>query len=280
MKPHTKEEKEAAMQNLPEPVSGFLNTEALTNIYLGIQKKFNLNLRELMIFTEIGNVTLMGLQPESALETNIHQWMPELSNATTHELVGDINDRVFKEAKRRLQENIIEPEPDWKVQTKQASELTPEEREKNARYEAVEYMADDDPELLEIQKKEEAEEAAWQAEQDKELEEALKQAAADPPLVEGADEELLANTDGTPEKEAIGTGTEAEVAGSVIDQKLGTVVQAAPVRIDGENITNTLSEDAGQELKKPEQQKVPPLAVQIPKKKYSDGIDPYREPIE
>lgn len=111
MRKYTQEERERAREKLPEPIARFLGSETLTNIYLGINEKLKLNLRQLMVVSEITNVTLLGLEEEHALETNLHQFMPELSNADMRELVADINDRVFKEAERRLRENILEPKP-------------------------------------------------------------------------------------------------------------------------------------------------------------------------
>lgn len=113
MKAYSRDEKDAVKENLPKPLVDFLGSEALSNIYIGIQKKFKFNLRQLMLMAEVANTTLMGLEAESATETNIHELLPELSNETTRELVADINDRVFKEARRRLQENITEPGPEW-----------------------------------------------------------------------------------------------------------------------------------------------------------------------
>ena len=101
------------MDKLPKPLFDFLGSQTLTALYLGIGRKLELNLRQLMIVNDVANVTLMGLEPESAMETNLHQGLPELSNEKTRELVADINDRIFKEAKRRVRENIVTPEPTW-----------------------------------------------------------------------------------------------------------------------------------------------------------------------
>ena len=113
MKIYTIEEKNEARKKLPKPISDFLGSEILTKIYLGIGKKLNLNLRQMLAVSDITNVILMGLEPESVLETSLHQWLPELTNEATRELVADINDRIFKEAQRRLRERITEPEPFW-----------------------------------------------------------------------------------------------------------------------------------------------------------------------
>jgi hypothetical protein len=109
MKTYTVQEREDAKGRLPAPIADFVGSESLTNIYLGIRTKLKLNLRQLVIMTEIANLTLLGLEPEHALETNLHQYLPELSNADTKELAADLNDRVFKEAQRRLRENVTEP---------------------------------------------------------------------------------------------------------------------------------------------------------------------------
>jgi hypothetical protein len=110
MKDHTHEEKTAAKSKLPRPIYDFLGSKALMNIYQGISKKLGLNFRQIFAVSEVTNITLIGLEPETAFEANIHQLLPELSNDKTRELVADINDRVFKEAKRRMQEGILDDE--------------------------------------------------------------------------------------------------------------------------------------------------------------------------
>lgn len=113
MKQYSTEEKASAEKTLGKPTSDFLNSKELGDIYAGIGKKLKLNLRQLAVVCEIANVTLLGLEPESSFETNIHQELHELSNADTRELVADVNDRVFKEARRRLEQNIIVPGKPW-----------------------------------------------------------------------------------------------------------------------------------------------------------------------
>lgn len=109
MRSYSVEEKDRARKKLPEPIIDFLGSPALTTIYLGLRDKLKLNLRQLMIVSEIANVTLTGLEEEHALEASLHQYLPEMSNADMRELVADLNDRVFKEAQRRLRENVLEP---------------------------------------------------------------------------------------------------------------------------------------------------------------------------
>jgi len=117
-------EKEGAKEKLPESIRSFLNSEVLPKIYIGIKDKLKLNLRQLMLFAEVANVTLMGLEPEHALETNLHQYLPELSNAEMRELAADINDRVFKEAQRRLRENVVEKNTEDEAATEGADETS------------------------------------------------------------------------------------------------------------------------------------------------------------
>jgi hypothetical protein len=113
MKNYTVEERDKAKKALYKPVSDFISSDTLLDIYQGIIEKNKLNLRQAGSITEIVNNTLLGLEPESALETNIHQALAELSAATTREIVADINDRVFKETRRRVQENITETKDEW-----------------------------------------------------------------------------------------------------------------------------------------------------------------------
>lgn len=109
MKSHTRQEEEAAQKKLPQSLADFLGSETLSKLYLGIRDKLKLNLRQLMAMSGVVNATLLGLEEEGSLEANLHQYLPELSNADMRELVADINDRILKEARRRLRENILEP---------------------------------------------------------------------------------------------------------------------------------------------------------------------------
>lgn len=113
MKEYQKDERLDAKKKLPKPVADFLASDTITQIYLGIIAKHKLNLRQGTIFSEAVNVTILGLESQTALETNLHQVLPELSNATLKELLEDINNRIFKEAERRLKENITEAETPW-----------------------------------------------------------------------------------------------------------------------------------------------------------------------
>ena len=117
MKEFTDSEKTAALGSIPIPTRDFLKSQDLTRIYLGLKKKHALDLRQLMVLSEITYNTLLGLEKETNLETNMHQWLHELSNEKTRELVLDINDRIFKEANRRLRENIVTPEKPWDEKT-------------------------------------------------------------------------------------------------------------------------------------------------------------------
>src|SRR3989344_5230232 len=166
MKIYTAEERTEAQKKLPNPIVDFLLSSTLTNIYLGIQKKHRLDFRQLMLFCDIANLTLMGLEPQSALETNLHQVMHELPSEQTRELVADLNDRVFREAQRRLRENILEPSV-WSEDLRKP-ELSAEEKIARKEYERVENMDDDDPRLQELYKKDEEAEQVRRAKEDEE----------------------------------------------------------------------------------------------------------------
>lgn len=166
MKKYSPEEVKKTLEGLPQPLKDFAGSETLTNIYVGIQEKHHLNLRQLAALADATNMSLLGLEPESALETNLHQLMHELPNAVTKELVADINDRVFKEARRRLTENILEPST--RGAGDQESNLSAEDQEEARRRELIMTMREDDPEYIaalkhdeEAQKKKEE---AYQAE--------------------------------------------------------------------------------------------------------------------
>ena len=250
MKSYTDEEKTQAEKKLPPPVLDFLLSPALSTIYIGIQNKHKLDLRQLGLLSEVVNVTLMGLEPESALETNLHQTIHELSNEGTRELAADINDRVFKEARRRLAEDVREPSV-WSeeilhpLSEKDLAAIKEEQRINN--------MADDDPELLALQKKEDAIEAERRRKQDEELAEALRQAA---------EEEA---------KQAAGAETQKNPEGEAPPPEQGASIAAEKLALP--KISKT------EEVKAPPLKEVPAESGPL-KKVYRNGNDPYREPIE
>jgi hypothetical protein len=150
MKDYTQEEIANAMASVPPPIRSFISSTALRTIYTGIREKHKLNLRQIWAVTELSTVTLLGLESQSAFETNLHQLLPELSNATTHELVADVNTRIFKEARRRLEESVIEA-------NSLPAQESEEERARRKEEERIRNLDDDDPELLAILEKERAE---------------------------------------------------------------------------------------------------------------------------
>jgi len=259
MKTYSKEERIEAKNNLPRPVSGFLSSNTITEIYDGLIKKHHLNLWQGSLVSKTANLILLGLEPQSSIETNLHQVLPELSSATTREIVNDLNDRIFKEASRRLHENIIEPEPEWDVDefgpkpTKDGagSELpTDEELDKLAEKEAVEGW--EDPE----------EEAERKAE------------------IERAQSKPLSMT----LEETANTSTS-----SIVAEKLGLVTDTS---IENKKTELSIATPETQEEKIGEvpansipnetQTPVPvkPQASEAQKPAYKGGVDPYREPVE
>ncbi|MFA5877046.1 MAG: hypothetical protein WC880_01655 [Candidatus Paceibacterota bacterium] len=261
MKTHTTAEREEAKKKLPQALYDFLASPSLTKIYLGIQKKHDLNLRQLLLFTDIANITLIGLEVESALETNLHQVLHELSSEGTRELVADINDRVFKEARRRIIENI--PEPSVWSKREVAPSLSEEARAEEAERDAIENMADDDPKLLAAYEADKAEALKKEEENQKELAFALEQAKNDPVIIEGNDLDMEEDA----EKE-LSTSVDGAPVSTIVEEKMGTV---APTKPEQDPIQTPTSE---------KQEKVIPVIPEPQKPAYKGGVDPYREPVE
>jgi len=269
MKLHSREEREEVKRQLPKPINDFLTSPTLNTIYVGIQTKHKLNLRQLGLFADIGNVTLMGLETESALETNLHQAMPELSNEGARELVADINDRVFKEARRRVSESILEPSAWSEVKT--TPELSEEEKAENKRRELIETMRDDDPELLALYERDRKEAEEREAANKKELEEALEQAKNDPPLGQEDDAE-----DETPDTQV--AGAETAPVSNIALQKL-----TAPTAVQAQEVQITKQENGIQQITAQRPVQNTPQAARpndVGSKIYPGGNDPYREPVE
>ncbi len=263
MKSHTQGEREEAKKKLPKPLYDFLGSTSLTNIYIGIQKKHALNLRQLLLFTEIANLTLLGLESESALETNLHQAMHELSNQGARELVADINDRVFKEASRRVKENI--PEPSVWTEKPSEPELSEEERAEEVRRKEIENMPDDDPRLLAEYEKDRAEAAKRDEENKKELAFALEQAKKDPIIPETDEDDV--DIEEASDSTVLGDQT----IPSIVEQKLGVPSQTQTTSNPTVEIQPETAEVESKQLST-----TPPPS----KPAYKGGVDPYREPVE
>lgn len=102
-----------AREKAGRPITDFLDSDVITRILSGIETKLGLRGAQIGHLLEVVTATLLQLEPESALETNLHQRIPELSNEKTKELAADLRDRVLKEAERRVRENITDPRFDW-----------------------------------------------------------------------------------------------------------------------------------------------------------------------
>ncbi len=256
MKKYSPGERQQARKKLPKPLQDFIASPTLSTLYTGIQKKHKLSLYQIFLLADIVNATLIGLEQESALETNLHQAMHELSNEGARELVADINDRIFKEAKRRLEENILEP--NFLTEVKPEQDLSEEEQRENAERERIENMRDDDPELLAAVQEDEAKEKIIHEAQKKELEDSLREIDNRPAPTE---EEVRG--DERIEKE-LGIGPASKPSESIAAQKLSAPTVAKP-------------EDVVAEKPKLANETAPGA---VPQKTSPRTIDPYHEPIE
>ncbi len=103
MKTYLTEEKSAAKNKLPAPLSQFLDSPDLAKIYADIEKKFRLNLRQIAALIEIIELTLVGLEPESNFPNNARATLPEFSSTQLEGIIENVDERIFFDAKRRLQ---------------------------------------------------------------------------------------------------------------------------------------------------------------------------------
>lgn len=259
MKTYSKEETAEARNKLPKPVNDFLSSNTITEIYDGLIKKHRLNLWQGGLMSKTTNLILLGLEPESALETSLHQALPELNNAAMREIVNDLNDRIFKEASRRLRENITEPEPEWDV-----DEFGPKPTK-----DAVTSVLPTDEELDKLAEKEAVE--GWEDPE----EEAERKAE-----IERAQSKTLSST---PEE------TTDTSASSIVAEKLGLIADmpaenankevVIPVpEIPEEKLGDVSANSAPNKTQNP-----PPVntkVVEPQKPAYKGGVDPYREPAE
>lgn len=251
MKTYTNEERAEAKRKLPQPLSDFLSSDTITNLYMGITEKNKLNLRQGNVMSIVTNSTLIGLEPESALETNFHHELPELSNERVRMLVEDLNTRIFKEAQRRLKENVLEPKAEW-----DEAELGPRPK---AGEKPIEIPSDEELDRL----------AEEEAKNPPRVDEDGDLIPATPNLTSFEQRNPELHTEG-PAFVAVPSDTSqpetslrATPAGpSIVEQKLKAPVQMKPQEI---------SVDLGNSQKEAPRATPPPAY---------HGTDPYREPIE
>lgn len=265
MRKYSLKEKDAAMERLPQPVRDFLGSLTLTGIYEGLATKLGLSFKQSLLMGEIANVTLMKLEDEHALETNIHQMMPELSNTAARELAADLEDRVFREATRRIRENVLEPNP----LLKDALEgLTSEEIAERKRRDAIDAMEDNDPELqklLEVQEKlQEERKKAEEAELEEARKKATEATVTAAPSALSTENATLTNPE-TPAPAVPVPPSPSPQTPSIAQTKLGVPTTTKPVE---SSVPQTLSSGT------PERSQPPALQKRV------DGIDPYREPLD
>lgn len=270
MKNYSPEERAAAIKKLPRPASYFVGSKRLYEIYKGIGNKLNLTQKQFMLMAEIAGVTLIGLEPESALEANIHYVMPELPNATAKELVLDIQDRVLKESQRRVKEEVFEQ--DAFVPAEMG--LTPEQELERQRQFTIDAMDDDDPELLKLMEEEKAAKAKREAEEAGELEQAVVEAQKPRPRALAASEASLASAEASASTTEDAPISVAETTTAIAAQKLAapTSQQASDSQIDSvlaRPSVGSITLPATPENTSARTAPIPPLSK----------TDPYREPV-
>ena len=270
-----------AREKTARPISDFIDSQNWQNIMDGIMTKFGFSGEQKMLIDLILVSTLTQLEPTSALETNIHQLLPELSNEKTRELVADIRDRVIREADRRVAENIINSKFDWYEavlgekptvdQLEARKKRFREETERGLSVEEIRRLAEED--ARKQQEQEEREEAEYAA--------ALK-AQGKVPLSDEDGEDAPETLDPAPtlslaQSVAIQTAEEkmktpeaAAVDGirsvSIAQSKLRAPSAAVPVET-----TSALPLAEAAAAPKPATLTPPPAPKRV------DGIDPYRE---
>lgn len=269
MKNYSTEERAVAIKKLPRPISYFAGSKRLYEIYKGIERKLNLTHSQFMKMAEVAGVTLIGLEPESALEANIHFLIPELSNSVTKELVLDIQDRILKEAQRRAKEEIFEQ--DSFVPSEMG--LTPEQELERQRQFAVDAMDDDDPELLKLIEQEKAEAEKRAAEEAGELEQALVEAQKPRPKALEAKEKALEVAEeatgdspiSVPEIPAPGIAAQ-KLSAPTVQQTSASQVDSVLARPGVASISSSAATGNAAAPSAP----LPPLSK----------TDPYREPVD
>ncbi|MBY0539566.1 hypothetical protein K2P56_04010 [Patescibacteria group bacterium] len=182
MKTPTKEEQYGALIKAPKPLRDFIVSPTLLQIYGGIERKHKFTPAQMLTVSQLANLTLLGFESETALETNIHQILPDLSHTTTVELVADIHTRVFKEAQRRVEESILEPSAYSKALEESAAPADPE-------YTRINNLDEDTPEWREMIGKKIEEQKAERMAFQKQYEEKVREqaSASENADVEGVD---------------------------------------------------------------------------------------------
>jgi hypothetical protein len=299
MKQYTHIEIVNAQQKLARPVSDFLNSDSITKIVSGIAKKLDLSPEQKLSVTTIITATLIKLEPESALETNIHQLIHELSNEKTRELAADIRDRVFREAERRERENITDARFDWD-ESELGPKPTPEdldrlkrtERDRVRKYKSVspEEVARLAAEEIRLeQEREDREDAEYEKEQAK-----APKGQPLPSLSSAAEKALAAALEAVSELKESEPATPGSPTAPETAQVLSSIPQAPSISVEklsaptiernkAERVAAVLGRGSVSQISVPPPDEPKELPIE-PRKRLPDNpikkVDMYREPFE
>jgi hypothetical protein len=282
MKNYTRQQKDEAKAKLPKPIADFLGSSELVGLYDGIRKKMKLNLQQVMVFVEVVNSTLMGLEEEHALETNLHQWLPELSNADTRELAADVNDRIFKEARRRLEQRIVTSDPDWDEENLGPKDERPHKQLTDT--ELDQLVAKQDKEGWEIPPNPNAGADGDLPPEETEEEAEAALATLDTPTRSIASE-LLGEAAGVKARQtttaALVMAAPAAPASVAEERLLGAAAAGAANAQQPIPSPTGIQSVTKKDIQAPAPVPPPGLPDSSPiQRKYPGGVDPYREPVE
>lgn len=289
MKTYSYTEVLQAREKIARPISDFIDSKAFQNIIDGFEVKFGFSVEQKTLSTSIIIATLVQLEPQSALETNIHQLLPELSNEKTTELAADIRDRAIKEADRRVKEGIIDPRFDWDegIFGERPTFEQLEARKKRFREEAQRALPPEEvARLAEIdfrkqQEEEDREEAEYAANQKAQGIVPLSEdegESEEPPLEEAPRTELAA----TIPRKTLGLSTDRERLSETFSTEAqiapNLLPPAVPIALQKLSIPSTVQEKLDEIPNSLAQTNISKIskADQAPPK----ASDPYREPTE
>ena len=99
--PHTKEEKQKLLSELPEPLRSVIQSDATSNTFLELREKFDLRVDQSGATADVALLVLLGVFQPNQFVTELRKKV-DLSQEKLETIAEYINERVFAPARNAL----------------------------------------------------------------------------------------------------------------------------------------------------------------------------------
>lgn len=102
MNTHSPEEIAEAKAALPIPIQDFLNSTEFKKIIYDMGTRYTLTLQGVAELTDVVTMTVLGLESQDSFPAHVAEAHTHLDMKKQHELIAEIDARIFNEIKIRL----------------------------------------------------------------------------------------------------------------------------------------------------------------------------------